>query len=109
MTDNTNTIIYKIQHKENKELIYIGYTTNFKKRQQEHKLKCKDQINFKRPSHLYKIINSNGGWDAFDMTIVESFFCNNGKKEILQKELYYIVKYNCIMNKNKPIHFINIK
>jgi predicted GIY-YIG superfamily endonuclease len=100
-----DTIIYKIQHKENKELIYIGSTIDFKRRQREHKLKCKEQINFKRPSHLYKIINLNGGWDAFEMEIIESFFCNNGKKELLTKELYYIVKFNCIMNKNKPIHF----
>jgi predicted GIY-YIG superfamily endonuclease len=34
--DYTNTIIYKIQHTDKEELIYVGYTTDFTKRKSAH-------------------------------------------------------------------------
>ena len=41
--DYTNTIIYKIQHKDKEELIYVGHTTDFTKRKSAHKLATRSE------------------------------------------------------------------
>jgi predicted GIY-YIG superfamily endonuclease len=48
--DYSKTIIYKIQHEDNEELVYVGHTTNFIKRKNGHKSRCnneKGKIQFK--------------------------------------------------------------
>ncbi len=37
-----NTVIYKIQHIEKDELLYVGHTTDFTKRKYLHKVTCND-------------------------------------------------------------------
>jgi hypothetical protein len=69
-----NCIIYKIQHQENPELIYIGFTTAFDKRKSIHK------TNSRRggvSSTLYGNIRENGGWDKFTMVQIKEFPCKN--------------------------------
>lgn len=66
----SNTIIYKIQHNEKNELIYVGHTINFNRRNGEHKKKCKSS-----KLKLYKMIRDNGGWDSFSMVVVEEYPC----------------------------------
>ena len=39
-----NTVIYKIQHTEKDDLIYVGHTTDFKRRKSEHKKHCNSGI-----------------------------------------------------------------
>ena len=54
--DFSKSIIYKIQHKTNKTLLYIGRTTDFIKRKYTHKTNCST-----RTLLLYTTINENGG------------------------------------------------
>ena len=42
--DCSKMIIYKIQHNEKPELLYIGSTTNFKIRKNRHKSNCYNEI-----------------------------------------------------------------
>ena len=35
-----NCVIYKIQHLDNEELLYVGHTTDFIRRQYAHKVCC---------------------------------------------------------------------
>jgi hypothetical protein len=70
--DYSRTIIYKIQHNEIEELLYVGHTTDFTKRKNKHKSSCKSK-QFK----LYQTIRDNGGWDCFKMVMVEEFPCVN--------------------------------
>ena len=78
-----NTIIYKIVCKDLiiKD-IYVGHTTNFVQRKHAHKQSCK------KLNHSYKLYNcirDNGGWNNWNMTIVDFFSCKDGH-EARQKE-----------------------
>ena len=79
-TDYGKTIIYKIQHKELNELLYIGSTTHFRNRKTCHKSDC---YNTKRKCYnykLYKTIRENGGWDMFNMILVKEYPCDNRRQ-----------------------------
>ena len=41
--DYSKTIIYKIQHQDKPELLYVGSTTNFTKRKYQHKNSCNNE------------------------------------------------------------------
>lgn len=75
--DFSKTVIYKIQHKEIDDLLYVGSTTKFTQRKWSHKGRCNNVdgkcYNFK----LYKMIRDNGGWDMFNMVIIKPFPCQN--------------------------------
>jgi hypothetical protein len=73
MPDYSKTIIYVIKCKdENVEDEYVGSTTNFSRRKREHKNDCNN-----KNSKNYQFIRANGGWDNFDMILLEEFPCNN--------------------------------
>lgn len=95
--DFTKGIIYKIEAKDNKDLIYIGSTSNFMKRRCDHKSRCnnpKDQAyNFK----LYRMIREHGGWDSFKCEIIKAYPSQN-KKELLIEEEKYRKNLNSNMN-----------
>lgn len=66
--------IYKIQHEDKEELVYVGRTTNFIRQKNSHKNNCnKDKHKYK----VYQMIRENGGWDCFKMTIIEEYPCEN--------------------------------
>ena len=72
-TDYSNTIIYKISCKdETISDIYIGHTTNFENRKLKHK-----QRSIKGSTKLYEFIREHGGWDNFEMIILETYTCKN--------------------------------
>jgi len=79
-TDYSKTIIYKIQHIDNPELLYIGSTIDFTKRKGRHKSTCNNSnirgYNYK----LYQMIRDNGGWDMFNMIELYKFKCNNKRE-----------------------------
>ena len=98
--DFTKGIIYKIEAIDNKDLIYIGSTSNFMKRKRDHKSRCnnpKDQAhNFK----LYRMIRENGGWDLFKCEIIKAYPSQN-KKELLLEEERYRINLNSTLNSVK--------
>ncbi len=90
--------VYKIICKdENIKNIYIGLTKNFEMRKKGHMTYYK---NFKK-GKLYDFIRANGGWDNWEMVIVEKFSCTN-RKEASLKEKYWYEKFNPDLNKNYP-------
>ena len=40
MPNYEKTVIYKIQHREKLDLLYVGCTTNFNARKNQHKSRC---------------------------------------------------------------------
>ena len=44
MPDYTKTIIYKLINYDYPDLVYVGSTTNFTKRKQQHKQRCHNEI-----------------------------------------------------------------
>jgi hypothetical protein len=64
-TDYSRTVIYRIKHIENKELVYVGSTTNFTKRKCSHKSICYNEKSKRYNFKLYVMIRENQGWNAF--------------------------------------------
>jgi hypothetical protein len=103
MIDYNKTIIYKIVHKENVDSeVYIGHTTDFRKRKNQHKTTCNNNTGNNNHSHykVYEYIRNNGGWDAFIMNEVEIYPCSC-KNEARQREQYWSDIYNSSLNNRK--------
>jgi len=90
--DYSNCCIYKIEHIEKENLIYIGQTTNFKQRKSGHKSSCKTN-----GTSLYKIMRANGGWEMFRMIEIEKFPCKD-RLEAERREAEVIKELKASMN-----------
>lgn len=91
--DYSKTCIYSIKCKNpDKNYEYIAATTNFKKRKFFHKTNALKHID----NPLYNCINECGGWENWEMTILERVNCSS-KAECVQKEKEWIE----IMKKNE--------
>ncbi len=107
--DYSNTIIYKICCKD--EIIkdiYVGHTTNFKKRKYQHQNYCSNnKLNYCK---IYKTINENGGWNNWEMIELETVNCKN-LLEARQKENEYYNLLNASLNSIPPYKepIINLK
>ena len=71
--DYSKTIIYKLVHKEDYDNVnvYVGSTTDFIKRKNQHKNSC---INEKQKGYnekKYQYIRDNGGWNEWNMIEIE--------------------------------------
>ena len=97
--DYSKTIIYKIEHDTNKELLFIGSTTAFSKNKSYHKkLALCDHPTWKDSNtNLYKTIRANGGWERFNMIEIRKYPCND-KREANAKIHKYIYKLNATLN-----------
>ena len=97
--DYQNTLIYKISCKDLAITdCYVGHTTNFTLRLYNHKAHCKNEKGNKEYYYkVYEFIRSNGGWDNFEMKIIEHYPCEN-KGEATVKEQEYIISLNATLN-----------
>jgi len=78
--DYSKIVIYKIQHQELDELLYVGSTTHFGNRKNQHKSRCYNHNGKLHDAKLYTTIRTNGGWDAFSMVIIKEFPCDNKRQ-----------------------------
>lgn len=109
MPDYSNTVIYKIQHREKDHLIYVGCTTNFNARRHQHKCRVSNVGDKEYNAYKYKMIRENGGWDMFDMKPVKIISCKNKlEAEIEEEKTRQELKatLNCII---KPLPVIRQK
>ena len=75
--DYSKCVIYKIQHKDNNDLLYVGHTTDFTKRKYNHKSSVNNEKGNLYNLKLYQMIRENDGWDNFNMIVVKEFPCEN--------------------------------
>jgi hypothetical protein len=102
MPDYSNTVIYKIICKDsNITDIYIGSTINFKRRKIEHKYSCNNENDKRYNLKVYQYIRENGGWDNFEMVIIEKYPCNDIYKAI-EREGYFVKELKASLNNNIP-------
>lgn len=100
--DYLNTVIYKIYCKdENITDIYIGHTTSFYQRQRTHKSNCNTESCKGYNYNIYKIIRQNGGWDNWNMVIIENYPCDS-VEEARDRERYWIEKESLTLNVTIP-------
>ena len=101
-TDYSNTIIYKICCKNlSIDDIYIGHTTNFIIRKNQHKTSCYNINDKKYNQYVYKFIRNNGGWDNWSMIQIQEHNCKN-KREAEATEHFWIEQLAAKLNSNKP-------
>ncbi len=101
--DYSNTIIYKIICKdESCKEIYVGHTTNFVQRKHSHKQSCTNNKCVNYNSKLYKVIRENGGWDNWQMEIVQFLNCENSY-EARKKEQEYCELLHATLNSIQPL------
>ena len=72
------TLFYKIVCRDvNIKDTYVGHTTDFKSRKCIHKHYCTTPSSRKYNFHVYTVIREHGGWDNWDMILIESRSCEN--------------------------------
>jgi hypothetical protein len=96
--DYSKTIIYKIEHINDDNLVYVGHTTNWDKRKCCHKSRCNNEKGKSYNYKLYQMMRDNGGWDMFKMIEVEKFPCNY-KREAERRENEVMKDLKANMNK----------
>jgi hypothetical protein len=100
--DYSKTVIYKIQCKDTDiSDIYIGHTTCYYQRCRMHKSNCNNSSSKGYNYKIYKIIRDNGGWENWDMSIIEHYSCNN-VVEAKDRERYWIEKESSQLNVTIP-------
>jgi hypothetical protein len=99
----SNTVMYKIVSKDlNSDLIYVGHTTNFRKRKSQHKENC-NNLHYKKSNFkVYQMIRDNGGWNEWEMIEIEKFPCNDGN-EAKYRERQLMEEFNANLNVYKSI------
>ena len=86
--------IYKITPIHECKALYIGSTTNFKRRLSQHK---KNSTNKFKKEFLYKYIRAMGGFDQFKMEKVIEYPCET-RAEGLKKEKEFISEMKANLN-----------
>ena len=100
--DYSNTHFYKIVCKDLQiEKCYVGHTTNFTKRKNTHKNNCNNISNKNSNAYLYQFMRENGGFNNFEMVLLETLDCNS-RLEALRKERHYIEELNATLNQIRP-------
>ena len=101
--DYSNTIIYKITCKNQAiKDVYVGHTTNFVQRKHGHKQTCINNKSLNYNCKLYEVIRTNGGWDNWQMEIINFFKCAD-HYEARKKEQEYFVSLNATLNSIEPM------
>ena len=85
--DYQNTIIYKLCCKdpEIKE-IYVGHTTNFKLRNNQHKKCCNNPNNKNYNIYNYQFIRDNGGYENWKMIEIKKFPCSSRREAEMEED-----------------------
>ena len=96
-SDYSKCVIYKIVSKD-KEIqdLYIGHTCNFYGRKALHK-----HHSTRKNTKIYSFIKENGGFDKFEMIVLEEYPCKS-RLEATTKERMYIELYKPSLNNNLP-------
>jgi len=101
-TDFSKGLIYKLCSNDTDiKDIYVGSTTSFKHRKYNHKSICYNEKNKNYNSYVYKFIRENGGWEAWNMILVESYPCKT-RLELEKREREIIEQLKSTLNKNIP-------
>jgi hypothetical protein len=100
--DYKNSVIYKICCKDhNIKDIYIGSTTNMVKRRNYHKSNCNNEKGRIYHLYVYEFIREHGGWDNWNMILVEKYPCVD-KIELEQRERYWYDELKASLNSRRP-------
>ena len=85
-----NTIIYKIVCNDlNVKDLYVGHTTDFKRRKSQHKSNCINEKSNRYNLKIYQTIRQNGGWNDWKMIEIEKYPCNDSNEATSRERLWF--------------------
>jgi len=99
--DYSKGLIYKIEHLDKPNLVYVGSTINFNKRKYKHKSNCNNEKEKDYNNKKYKMIRENDGWECFKMSVIKLYPCKTKieleiEEEKCRKELQATLNhYRC--------------
>ena len=97
--DYSNSTIYKLCCKDTSiKDIYIGSTTNFRQRKSQHKNCCNNENNKHYNYRLYKFIRENGGFDNWEMFMIEEFKCENKLQKLKLSNVFRVIRTSHNLN-----------
>ena len=100
--DYSKGFIYRLVCKDlSVKEIYVGSSTNFRQRKAQHKCSCTKEGNRDYYCKVYEYIRNNGGWDNWDMVLLEKYPCND-KYELTKRERYWTEELKASLNSNVP-------
>ena len=100
--DYSKTNIYKIVCNDlTVKDCYVGHTTDMTKRKYRHKFVCNNEKDKAHNFKIYQIIRENGGWENWDMVLVEKFPCKD-KFEACKRERELYEELDAKMNTYRP-------
>jgi hypothetical protein len=101
--DYSKTVIYKIVCNDLSITdLYIGSTTDFRKRKNAHKTHCCNENDSHYNLKVYTMIRANGGWDNWTMLEIEKYPCSDGNESRL-RERYHLELLDAKLNSQIPI------
>ena len=102
MPDYSKSILYKLVclNSDIKD-IYVGSTTNFKIRKNDHKFTCNTETRKGYNQYVYQFIRDNGGWNNWTMIKLEDYSCND-KRELEKRENDLLNELGATLNKMSP-------
>ena len=102
MPNYQNGLIYKLCSKDTDITdIYIGSTTSFRHRKINHKSDCNNEKGRNYNYDVYKFIRENGGWENWDMILIEYYKCDT-KLELEKREREVIENLKPSLNRFIP-------
>jgi hypothetical protein len=81
--------------------IYVGHTTDFRKRKSQHKDHCCNEQAEHHHYKCYEFIREHGGWDNWDMILIETRPCND-ELEAKKIEREHIEQLQATLNRCIP-------
>ena len=94
-----NSVVYKICCKDPEITdIYVGSTTNFKRRMSQHKTNCKNE---KNNYTVYRFIRDHGGFENWSVVKIRDVCCKD-KYELVAEERKEFEKLGATLNSKYP-------
>lgn len=107
--DYSKTYFYKIVCNDlNIKDSYIGHTTNFTSRKSRHKHNCYDTLGTEYNYKVYQFIRDHGGWNNWQMVLIEECACKNSY-DASAKERSYYEQLKPTLNIHIPNNFVDVE
>jgi hypothetical protein len=98
MPNYAQSVIYRIINKETQETLYVGSTTNYRKRMIDHKSRCRNPKATHYNYPIYQHIRDLGGWETIIHIPVEEYPNCNTKLELAKREQKWIDEFKSTKN-----------
>lgn len=109
MPNYSKSVIYRIINKETQETLYVGSTTNYKKRMLDHKSRCHNLNATHYNYPIYQHIRELGGWNAIVHIPVEEINNCESKTDLFKREQEWIDEFKSTKNIMKSHTNKNVK